>query len=384
MPLRISSLNTWGLPLGLARDLPRRTEALGRSFASSGADAIALQEVWTPRARTHLRSAAAEAGFEHAFFVDRSRDNSGLVVFSRHPFSRGEARAYRVRGWAERVHHGDYWSGKGWLDVVLQTPEGELRLVDTHLHAAYSAAGQPDEYAGERMAQVVELAHALRDRALPLLAVGDFNMHEGSDEYRVFLALSGLTDVAAERDERQATIQADHPYGGPGAADERIDYAFARDGSTARLRPVSIRRDFDAEIELGDHVGRYSDHAGLRIEVALEPLAHDTRARAGDDLAPAIVLARTRLAETAATTRRRATRQTAFGTAALVASGALGFAADLRTRGRRSLLRALALGVPALGALAGGATVALGQGLTPSSAHALDGVARLLGDFDRR
>ena len=122
--MRLLSLNTWGLPLGLARDLPRRTEALGRTFADSDADVIALQEVWTGRAREHLLQAANHAGFEHAFFVDRSLANAGLVVFSRWPFLRGRADHYRVRGRAERVLHGDFWAAKGWLDLLVATPEG--------------------------------------------------------------------------------------------------------------------------------------------------------------------------------------------------------------------------------------------------------------------
>jgi epoxide hydrolase-like predicted phosphatase len=52
MRLRLLGLNAWGLPFGIAPDLPRRTEALGMTLARSDADVIALQEVWTGCAAT--------------------------------------------------------------------------------------------------------------------------------------------------------------------------------------------------------------------------------------------------------------------------------------------------------------------------------------------
>jgi len=383
MGLRVLSLNTWGLPFGLARDLPRRTEALGAVLGASDADVVALQEVWTPRSRNHLRDAARGAGFEHAFFVDRARANAGLVVFSRHPFVHGQASEFRVRGRAERVHHGDFWSGKGWLDVVLDTPGGELRLVNTHLHAAYADGGAKDDYTGERMAQVIELAHGLRDRRRPTLMVGDFNMHEGSEEYDVWRALAGVDDVAVRLDARRDTVEVGHPYSSGPGEDQRIDYAFVRDGDAARLQPVAIERIFDQPIDLGGHEGRYSDHHGLRIDLELEPAAPGAGPRSRDavDAGPAIRLARTRLEEAAERTEGRAGRITGVGIAGLVVSGALGFAIDLRTRQRRALLRALAFGVPALGVVASGLTVTIGSGFTSSAARRFLDVARLLDDF---
>jgi len=383
MRLRLLTLNTWGLPFGLARDLPRRTEALGATFAESGADVIALQEVWTARARSHLVAAAAEAGYGHAFFVDRPRGNAGLVVLSRWPFTRGEAAHFRVRGRAERVHHGDFWAGKGWLDLGLDTPAGPVRLVDTHLHAAYGDGSEPDEYTGERMAQVVELAHTLRDRAWPLVAVGDFNMLEGSEEYAVWRSLAGVTDVAAALDARRVTVQGGHLYVNDHSDDQRIDYAFLRDGAEARLRPVAIERVFDEPIDLGGREGRYSDHHGLRIDLEIEAGASNAPEAASDPSDPeqAIGLARRRLEEAAERTEARAGRQTTAGIAGLVVSSAAGFAADLRTRDRRTLLRVLAFGLPALGVVASGLTVTLGSGFTSSSARRFLDVARLLRDF---
>ncbi len=377
MPIRVLSLNTWGLPYGVARDLPARTEALGSALAVLEPDVVALQEVWTPRARGRLRQLAAEAGLPHAFFVDRPRGNAGLVVFSRWPLARGEAHHFRVRGRAERVQHSDYWARKGWLDLAIETPDGELGLIDTHVHAAYADGDRPDEYAGERLAQVTELAHGLRTRAGSLLAVGDFNMHEGSEEYEVWRALSGATDVAAALDQRRATVESTHPYTPADAEDQRIDYAFTRGG----LRALSIDRVLDGPVDLGARRGHYSDHHGLLIE--LDPSSVGASHAPSPPPARSVLeRARTRLEEAAARTEARARFQTRAGVAGLVLSGAAGIAGGLRTRERRRWLRAVALGIPALTGVGSGLAVALGRGFTDAEARRFREVARLLDGFE--
>jgi hypothetical protein len=272
-----------------------------------------------------------------------------------------------------------------WLEED-ETPAGPLRLADTHLHAAYADGGGRDDYAGERLAQVVELAHGLRDRSTPLLAVGDFNMQEGSEAYAVWQALSGTSDVAAALDARRPTVQAGHHYVNDHTEDKRIDYVFARTGADASLRPVSIERVLDGPVDLGGIEGRYSDHHGLSVEVELatgSPNAAPAHASASATR-EAIDLARARLEEAAARTESRARSQTRAGVAGLVVSGGAGLLANLRTRERRALLRALALGLPALGALGSGLTVALGSGFSRAEARRFLDVARLLDDFAAR
>jgi len=63
MRLRVLTLNVWGLPLGLARHHDARMVAIGEGFAGSGADVIALQEVWTSAARGVLAEAGRRAGY---------------------------------------------------------------------------------------------------------------------------------------------------------------------------------------------------------------------------------------------------------------------------------------------------------------------------------
>ena len=45
-PLRLLTLNVWGLPL-VAPDLERRMDAIGRQLAAMDLDIVGLQEAWT-------------------------------------------------------------------------------------------------------------------------------------------------------------------------------------------------------------------------------------------------------------------------------------------------------------------------------------------------
>ena len=265
------------------------------------------------------------------------------------------------------------------------SPEGALRVVDTHLHAAYTDTGLPDIYAGERMGQVVELAHGLARGSAPIVPLGDFNMIEGSDEYTAWMGLSGTSDVAAAFDARTSTIPNRDGAWDPFATGRRIDYAFVRDGRETHVRPLRIERIHDEQVMLGDHEGHVSDHAGLSLDVELVPRGGSPSPTTAHDLAlrtEAVRLARTRLEEAPARTEARARRQTTLGLAGLVASGVTGFAGDLATRNRRGLLRALVFGLPALGLAASGVTVALGQAFTSSAAQQFAAAARLLDDFE--
>ena len=58
MKIRVGTLNTWGLPEPLSRDLAGRIDAIGAELASLDVDVMAFQEVWTADARRSLRGAA--------------------------------------------------------------------------------------------------------------------------------------------------------------------------------------------------------------------------------------------------------------------------------------------------------------------------------------
>ncbi len=312
--LSLVTLNVWALPFGIARRTGERLREIGERMRRWDADVLLLQEAWTDAARESLAAAARASGRAHVF-----DPGGGLMVASRLAFERAEFQPYALAGIATHVHRGDYQGGKGFARVRVRTPRGPLELVNTHLHAQYEPDGA-DAYLGHRTGQAVELAAALRDPALPLVAAGDFNTREGRPEYRVLTGLAGLRDAGVALDRREPTS----------SSGERIDLVFARDGDGAAVRPLALER---ISVQ-----GELSDHAGLTAEVELSaapraPFARDAEAHAQ----AAEILAR---GARRARARRRQDR-VAAGAALVAAASAL---LTARATRRRFLGRGLAAG----------------------------------------
>jgi endonuclease/exonuclease/phosphatase family metal-dependent hydrolase len=258
-------------------------QAIGEALPGLEADVVGFQEVWTDAARQSLLAGARRAGLTHAWHNRGELGGSGLLVVSRLPLRESRFQPFLVRGRPERVQHGDYWGGKGFALLGLETPDGPLACVDTHLHAQY-ADQVGDDYHGEVMAQAVQLAAALADVAAPLVALGDFNLREAQPHHAALTGLAALRDAAIDADHRQPTVLASCAYREPDS-EERIDYVFVRDGGGRGIRVRRVDRVLDEPLAFGGEAGAYSDHAGLRTELEIaapaRPLpAPDARAAA--------------------------------------------------------------------------------------------------------
>jgi endonuclease/exonuclease/phosphatase family metal-dependent hydrolase len=271
MRLRFLTLNVWALPEPLSADLDGRLHRIGEQLPLLGADVAALQEVWTPKARRQLAAAAHRAGYPHVWHNRASLRSSGLMLLSRLPLHQPRFRRFALGGLPQRLHHGDFYGGKGFVLVELATPEHTLSLINTHLVARYQDREGPDEYRGHRAAQVVEIAAAVNRRPEPVVALGDFNIREGQPEYRVLLGLTGLRDAAADLDRRQPTVARDRAEAAPRPSrEERIDFVFARRGVTSGATPVRIQRVFDEDLGQIRRARAYSDHCGLLAEIEID------------------------------------------------------------------------------------------------------------------
>jgi endonuclease/exonuclease/phosphatase family metal-dependent hydrolase len=323
MRVRIATLNVWGLPEPFSQQPVQRLTAIGEQLSSLAADAIAFQEVWTPQARRILAKAGARAGLSNVWYRSAAFGGSGLLVLSRMPIRTVRFERYVLRGLPERVLQGDYYGGKGFVRLELDTPTGPVSIVDTHLHARYRA-DVPHEYLALRTGQIVQLATALRDQGHPLVVVGDFNFGQQTPEHEILTGLTGLRDVAAELDRPEATVLRANPYRTHSRKpDRRIDFVFARDGGERAVAARTIERIFDEPLSIQGEPAAYSNHAGLLAELEIVP-ASRTAPAAPD--AQTVALARTLLlrGKREAEHRRRGSLTWAaagLGAAALVAVG---------------------------------------------------------------
>jgi len=320
-------------------------EAIGQRLGSLDADVVAFQEVWSPPARARLIEAGRRAGYAEVWSKPGSIGASGMLVLSRLPIRASRFIRFSLCGFPQDVTRGDYYGGKGIAIVTLDTPAGPVALLSTHLIPHYGDYGPEDTYMGHRIAEVVELADALAQIEIPAIVVGDFNFTEREPEYEVLVGLSGITDVAAALEWREVTIVPGPPYRAnespPGV---RIDYVFVRDGVERAVVPHSIGRVLDETIEIEGEPAGYSDHAGLLAEVVLDA----TRPVRLPPSAEAVAQAESFLREGRGNAERR--RHDQRGLAAgggVVALAAVG-SASIAPISRRGLLRAAAIGLPAL------------------------------------
>jgi endonuclease/exonuclease/phosphatase family metal-dependent hydrolase len=269
MFLRVATLNVWGLPEPLSVDPHRRLRAIAARLPEIAADVVAFQEVWYADVRRILRDGGQRAGLEHAWAPDTAIGGSGLLVLSRLPIEQAALAPFALRGLPERVTHGEFYGGKGYVQARLDTPAGPVTLVDTHLHARY-ASEVKNAYLPQRAGQIVQLALETAGIHDPLVAVGDFNFTRGSDEHGLLTGLSGLRDLAEEIGRAQPTVLRSNPFRSHSSKpDRRIDYVFARDGRQSQVRAQSVERIFADRI--GDGALAYSNHAGVLAELAIEP-----------------------------------------------------------------------------------------------------------------
>ena len=100
-PLRIASLNVWGLREPFARDVIPRMHAIADTLPSLKADVIAFQEVWTDEASQILSEAGTRDGLIHRFDAQALTGDSGLLVVARHPISQSRFEPYWMSGLPE-------------------------------------------------------------------------------------------------------------------------------------------------------------------------------------------------------------------------------------------------------------------------------------------
>jgi endonuclease/exonuclease/phosphatase family metal-dependent hydrolase len=368
MRLRVATLNVWALPEPLAPKVAARIRAIGNRLGSLALDVAAFQEVWTADARRQLEAAGREAGLVHAWHSKPSY-GGGLLVLSRLPIRSARFDAFSLRGDPGRPDHPDYYGGKGWATVEIETDAGPVTIVDTHLHARY-ARDVSHEYRAQRVGQIVELGFASRELRSPLVTVGDFNLTDRDPEHGILVGLTGLRDVARELADPRPTVLRANPYRSESSKpDRRVDYVLVRDGESARVVARSTQRIFDEAFEIDGRAASASNHAGVLSE--LEIVSGGGQAMPPPD-PRAIVLATQMLEEGRREVGRRRTGDRVWAGVGVGAAALASFSVRDPRISRRKLLRT-ALQAGALIALTPGVGFSIvSEVLTPDELRAFD------------
>lgn len=275
-PLRILTLNTWGVPY--AEAIPQRMTAIAAGIREINPDVILLQETFTERARQQLAAALSETWPYQHVFVTQALFSSGLMTVSRYPIVDADFRRYRARGKAEDIRHGDYYSGKGIGLTRLDTPSGLVDVYNAHTHAQYV----PEDETDYALFNALNLYEALRfidaSAQNPVILGGDLNTRPDQLGYDLLRDLGGLADtyLTLNPDAEGFTYAAINPY--TVEHDQRLDYLLVRHGAE---RGWLLKRADIVLTEAPPHpVPAYSDHYGVLLEADLCSLS------SADDFAP--------------------------------------------------------------------------------------------------
>lgn len=250
-----------------------RLAALPAALAATGADVIALQEVYRRPHRRFLADALKgdyphAAGLEHAGIPL----GTGLMVLSRHPITDAEAVEFRAALTEERIA-----IRKGGLDCRVRLPDlGTVRVIDFHLVAG-GLAGHPEGRRGEtcRSGQIDELAaRAATGGPEPLVLLGDLNAGTRASpaNYRQMLD-AGFRDAVAEAgggdlvswDPGNPLITGDHNRSLP---PQRMDQILIRENGSTHLTAEAAAIVLDEPtVDVGEAAVPLSDHYGVVVDI---------------------------------------------------------------------------------------------------------------------
>ncbi|MCC7442453.1 MAG: sphingomyelin phosphodiesterase [Bdellovibrionales bacterium] len=185
--LRVLTYNVWALPGPLLVD-PDRLGEIARRLVDTGADVIALQEVFSRRA---IAALGELSGFPHRAWGEQApggfQQGSGLLLLSRYPIVTTARTRY------SRATGTDRLACKGALHARLALPSGrELDLFNTHLNAGGPEA---DALRAHQARELVDFTLQHAARGAPQVVVGDFNFTPRCGAYAAFARDSGLRDA---------------------------------------------------------------------------------------------------------------------------------------------------------------------------------------------
>lgn len=195
--LIILSYNVWMLdaPFQLgALDVKARAAAMPQALSATGADVIAMQEVWSPKHKILFTEEFKKLGYNYSFYENgpsrfwlRGFFGNGLLIVSKVPLIKPESKSERVMSFSHYTRLDEYFAGKGALRVDLQIDTANtISFYNTHLGAVSFNPLTRDynsRHESARQQQAKELFSFIKSthQQNPIILVGDFNAH-----YKIF------------------------------------------------------------------------------------------------------------------------------------------------------------------------------------------------------
>jgi endonuclease/exonuclease/phosphatase family metal-dependent hydrolase len=239
-PVKALTYNIWGLPFPIAKRMDR-FPLIRKKLPSYDADIIALQEVFTNKARvtSKLKGYPFKAYGPKASFLNLS---SGLIIMSKHSIIETKTIKFnKCQGW-------DCFANKGVLFARVLINGSELDVYATHLNAE-------GEDEGPRYDQLKDFIKFVKENSIgrKTIFLGDFNFIDRSFLHQMFTEELGVLDSHLEFITDNPDLSDDLITGATSSSGKRIDYVFLTpDLSVEKVEVVFKEKLYKGE-QLSDH-----------------------------------------------------------------------------------------------------------------------------------
>ncbi|MBI2633524.1 MAG: endonuclease/exonuclease/phosphatase family protein [Parcubacteria group bacterium] len=257
----IITFNIWDIPFWFSKNREERIARIGPYIKQYNPDIMCLQESFDVWHRDQIYEALGKDGYSIIEgykrtryilgFVRRFDLTGGLVIFSKFPIRKTVFEPFSL--WKEM----NFWERrgrKGFLDTLIETPFGMVRIINTHLHDGTLAL-----HRFIRARQITQLTRAIKnhdsEESIPLIIAGDLNEDDIFDKEAPHpLRVLNIRDSATNN---EPTLRVDNPYANRGYnranVSHRFDYVLVRDIDSLRLNVSEYRVLPQPDPPLSDH-----------------------------------------------------------------------------------------------------------------------------------
>lgn len=190
--LNIFTLNCWGIPI-VSKNRKERMEAISTYLQESCHTVVCLQEVWSEDDYLFIKEKLKRnLPYSHYFYSGVL--GSGLCVFSKWLIQDVFFHQWPLNGYIHKIHHGDWFGGKGVGLCRIRVKNRLVNIYCTHLHAEYH---EDDIYLAHRTLQAhstAEFVNLTKSTADVSILAGDLNTGPGDLSYRLITELPSLID----------------------------------------------------------------------------------------------------------------------------------------------------------------------------------------------
>ncbi|MEK7083273.1 MAG: endonuclease/exonuclease/phosphatase family protein [Patescibacteria group bacterium] len=208
--MKIITLNIWDLPLWFVRDRKERIRRIGAYLNTLDADIICLQESFDPRHRRIINALLkryentdANPQDRNVFFTSFDT-TGGCVTFSKFPILKTLFIPFSGSFFSPI----EFFSRKGALITLINTPYGILRVVNTHL---YQKSFLFDTVIRFRQMEYL-FAYLRADESLSTIIAGDFNEHDLINNLQFLTLMRNEHFFHPKTDRWDPTYRKDNPY----------------------------------------------------------------------------------------------------------------------------------------------------------------------------